>query len=260
MSFGFHSYSDIIAFTKDNVNIKPTLSCDNNITAPNITVSDLIETKDIVADTILAGNINSGSIICRNYFKSPVINAEIRITAPNITAMNDKITALENHTHEGFDNITVNKINGCNINTSDGENKPFIPVVNSDGVVEVGKVIDFHNPELTNTNSDFDVRIICEDHKLSFWGPNYSSCQLQASNLSADNNERIAALEARCAALENKLNQIGEVFARMRLWLYNGSEASDIANKLKTIWPAQCSNKSGNYNELWINDGLFFIM
>ena len=95
---------------------------------------------------------------------------------------------------------------------------------------------------------------------MSFWGPNYGPCQLQASNISTDTNDRIAALEARCATLENKLNQIGEVFNRMRIWLYNGSEASDIANKLKTIWPAQCAYVNGNADGLWIGDGLYYIM
>ena len=54
--------------------------------------------------------------------------------------------SLTTHTHNGFDEITLNKINNCYIgdNGNNSPERPFIPIVKSDGVMEVGKYIDFH--------------------------------------------------------------------------------------------------------------------
>ena len=96
---------------------------------------------------------------------------------------------MTTHTHTGFDEITVNKINNClvgDIVINNSPERPFIPIVKSDGVMEVGKYIDFHCTVNDDGESYMDnsVRLTGFLNQL-YTGSNFSCANASVSALTA---------------------------------------------------------------------------
>ena len=88
-------------------------------------------------------------------------------TASDITDLTTTINAaFQNHTHSTFTNITVDSINGCAINPLNNNLVPVptIPIIKSDGVMEIGRYLDFH----TNYtgSQDYGTRLTVSDEHL----------------------------------------------------------------------------------------------
>lgn len=65
-----------------------------------------------------------------------------------------------------FANIYSNSLNGFSVGSVSGRYTSHVPVVGSDGVMEVGSIIDFHR---SNSNADYDGRItVGSDGLISF--------------------------------------------------------------------------------------------
>ena len=56
-----------------------------------------------------------------------------------------------------FEDVCTNKINGMTVGAITGDRKNTVPVVGADGVMEIGKYIDFHNK--TGGTEDYTVRL-----------------------------------------------------------------------------------------------------
>ena len=98
------------------------------------------------------------------------------------------VTTFNNHTHDKFDEITTNKLNECNIApgiNSNGQSpqRPFIPVVDSEGVMEIGKFLDFHCTENDET-PDNSVRLTGFLNHL-YTGNNFSCANADVKGLTA---------------------------------------------------------------------------
>ena len=109
------------------------------------------------------------------------------------------VTTFNNHTHDIFDEITatsctingnlsVTKLNDCNIApgiNSNGQSpqRPFIPVVDSEGVMEIGKFLDFHCTENDET-PDNSVRLTGFLNHL-YTGNNFSCANADVKGLTA---------------------------------------------------------------------------
>ncbi|MBQ4571403.1 MAG: hypothetical protein IJB21_06890, partial [Bacilli bacterium] len=95
--------------------------------------------------------------------------------------------SLTTHTHDGFDEITLNKINNCYIgdNGNNSPERPFIPIVKSDGVMEVGKYIDFHCTVANDGDEYLDksVRLTGFLNQL-YTGNNFSCANADVKSLS----------------------------------------------------------------------------
>ena len=85
-------------------------------------------------------------------------------TASDITDLTTTInTAFQNHTHSTFTNITVDTINGCAINPLNNNLVPVpsIPIIKTDGIMEIGRYLDFHTNY--DGSQDYNVRVDCSN-------------------------------------------------------------------------------------------------
>lgn len=131
------------------------------------------------------------------------------------TVINDYVTK-ENLTDSSMD-ININTVNGCLIATSTYESitpdYPFIPVVKNDGVMEIGRYIDFH---YTETHDDKSARLECTGKDS--WS--FYNGSVNVKNLLVDGgtlNAKNATIEVKNLNVTNQLNinSTQEHFIRM---------------------------------------------
>ena len=125
---------------------------------------------DASGNTSFPGTVTSTNLKADNETRLAAVEAEVDTkadiehthTCSDITDLEERLSSITfdtNHTHTVFDNdVTFNgSINGLSIrNTNVGPCENTIPCVRSDGCMEVGKYIDFHD---TNSTTDYDVRL-----------------------------------------------------------------------------------------------------
>ena len=132
---------------------------------------------DASGNTSFPGTVTSTNLKADNDTRLAAVEAEVDTkadlehthTCADITDLQETLEgkADSEHTHTVFDNdVTFNgKINGLSIrNTNVGPCENTIPCVRSDGCMEVGKYIDFHD---TNSTADYDVRLTATKGNLT---------------------------------------------------------------------------------------------
>ena len=123
-------------------------------------------------------------------------------TVAQVTELQAKLDAKADasHTHASFDNINVNTINNVRIGVDSGSalgSVPVVPVIKNDGVMEVGRTIDFHTTGAEG--EDYSARL-----QLSLYSTSIScSRYFTAPNLTIDNVNRLVALEGGKANIEH---------------------------------------------------------
>ena len=140
----------------------------------------LINISDISSNTnaieTASNRITSQQEVLDNHYDalSAVCNATLR----NISDINILDSKVDNHTHTTFNNdVTISgKLNGYNIasGTTGVDNfltYPLIPIIKSDGVMEIGEYIDFHLPN--NLSQDYAVRMRAMNGGLKLSGELY---------------------------------------------------------------------------------------
>ena len=116
-------------------------------------------------------------------------------TVAQVTELQAKLDAKvdASQTHTTFDNINVNTINNVRIGADSGlilGPVTVVPVIKSDGVMEIGRIVDFHSTG--KENEDYTARLSLTQHPITV------TCNQPfiASNIKADNETRLAAVEA----------------------------------------------------------------
>jgi len=130
-------------------------------------VTNLQEVLDGKADTVhshstndvtnLQTSLDGKADISHSHSISDVTNLQTTLDGKSNT----------NHTHTSFADITMNTINGCSINATNGNVivQPAIPVVKTDGIMEIGKILDFHTTY--DGTQDYNVRVYCSTAKFT---------------------------------------------------------------------------------------------
>ena len=92
----------------------------------------------------------------------------------SLDTLSGRVTTVETKT-SGFNadgtELTVSKLNGLFIGSGVPTTSPWIARVTTDGVMEVGRILDFHT-DYANTQTDFTCRVTCTGNSLSI--PNIS--------------------------------------------------------------------------------------
>lgn len=131
---------------------------------------DTLETSaDAVedADTVMVGatvTSNDGSATTK-YTRRPLA------TLWNwIKSMTDTLYAAAGHTHNyagstepGGDALNAMKLKGYDVSSKNTGYQNVIPAVGDDGVIEVGKYVDFHTEDIGANYKDYNVRMVAYD-------------------------------------------------------------------------------------------------
>lgn len=87
-----------------------------------------------------------------------------------IKAKADTLYAAVGHTHNyagstepGGDALNAMKLRGCDVSSRSTGYQNVIPAVGDDGVIEVGKYVDFHAEDIGANYKDYNVRMIAYD-------------------------------------------------------------------------------------------------
>ena len=132
---------------------------------------DTLETSaDAVedADTVMVGatvTSDDGSVTTK-YTRRPLA------TLQNwIKSMTDTLYAAAGHTHNyagstepGGDALNAMKLKGYDVSSRSAGYQNVIPVVGDDGVIEVGKYVDFHAEDIGANYKDYNVRMVAYDN------------------------------------------------------------------------------------------------
>lgn len=132
---------------------------------------DTLETSaDAVedADTIMVGatvTSDDGSATTK-YTRRPLAALQNWIKAKA-----DTLYAAVGHTHNyagspepGGDALNAMKLNGYNVSSRSTGYQNVIPAVGDDGVIEVGKYVDFHAEDIGANYKDYNVRMVAYDN------------------------------------------------------------------------------------------------
>ena len=139
-----------------------------------------------------------GAVVCNSVIKAPNIPEDLAEQLANGIRRNEFEEAMDgkadkDHTHTEFGDLTITgKINSCRLNTNSYTSLgtvPVIPVIKNDGVMEVGRIIDFHN--LGDESTDKTVRMRLYGTELRM----VEGATLTAANIAIDNETRLKAVE-----------------------------------------------------------------
>lgn len=134
---------------------------------------DTLETSaDAVedADTVMVGatvTSNDGSATTK-YTRRPLA------TLWNwIKSMTDTLYAAAGHTHNyagstepGGDALNAMKLKGYDVSSRNTGYQNVIPAVGDDGVIEIGKYVDFHTEDIGDNYKDYNIRMVAYDDTL----------------------------------------------------------------------------------------------
>lgn len=134
---------------------------------------DTLETSaDAVedADTVMVGAIvtsDDGSATTK-YTRRPL--AALWNWIKNRT---DTLYAVVGHTHNyagspepGGDALNAMKLKGYDVSSRNTGYQNVIPVVGDDGVIEIGKYVDFHTEDIGDNYKDYNIRMVAYDDTL----------------------------------------------------------------------------------------------
>lgn len=122
------------------------------------------------ADTVIVGatvTSDDGSAITK-YTRRPLA------TLWNwIKAKADTLYAAAGHTHNyagstepGGDALNAMKLKGYDVSSRNTGYQNVIPAVGDDGVIEVGKYVDFHTEDIGDNYKDYNIRMVAYDDTL----------------------------------------------------------------------------------------------
>ena len=119
--------------------------------------ANMAHTHTISNGTNLQTTLDGKADISHSHSISDVTNLQTTLDGKSNT----------NHTHTSFADITMNTINGCSINATNGDVivQLAIPVVKTDGIMEIGKILDFHTTY--DGTQDYNVRVDCSTAKFT---------------------------------------------------------------------------------------------
>lgn len=90
-----------------------------------------------------------------------------------IKSMTDTLYAAAGHTHNyagstepGGDALNAMKLNGYDVSSRSTGYQNVIPAVGDDGVIEVGKYVDFHTEDIGDNYKDYNIRMVAYDDTL----------------------------------------------------------------------------------------------
>lgn len=134
---------------------------------------DTLETSaDAVedADTVMVGAIvtsDDGSAITK-YTRRP-----LAALWNWIKSRTDTLYAVVGHTHNyagspepGGDALNAMKLKGYDVSSRNTGYQNVIPAVGDDGVIEVGKYVDFHTEDIGDNYKDYNIRMVAYDDTL----------------------------------------------------------------------------------------------
>ena len=134
---------------------------------------DTLETSaDAVedADTVMVGatvTSDDGSATMK-YTRRPLAALQ-----DQIKSMTDTLYAAAGHTHNyagstepGGDALNAMKLNGYDVSSRSTGYQNVIPAVGDDGVIEVGKYVDFHTEDIGDNYKDYNIRMVAYDDTL----------------------------------------------------------------------------------------------
>lgn len=132
---------------------------------------DTLETSaDVVedADTIMVGaTVASGDgSSTMKYTRRP-----LAALWDWIKSMTDTLYAAAGHTHNyagstepGGDALNAMKLKGYDVSSRSTGYQNVIPAVGDDGVIEVGKYVDFHTEDIGDNYKDYNIRMVAYDN------------------------------------------------------------------------------------------------
>lgn len=154
-------------------------------------LGELVDTLDTSADAVEdADTVMVGAIVTSDDGSATTKYTRRPLAAlwNQIKAKTDTLYAAVGHTHNyagspepGGDALNAMKLNGLSTST-DGDKLTWgtIPTVSADsGVTELGKYIDFHAE--SNSDHDYDIRLIAEQDTLFFRNTSNSSATIVAN-------------------------------------------------------------------------------
>lgn len=145
--------------TNNNEIVTSNLISDNINNAEKITTNNIVNNDTITTSELTSDNITNNNKITTNTLTTNSITNAGDIATKTITNSGNIAT---NYLTTNY-NITTNTINGYNIpsyvggGASTSITLPSLATIKSDGVMEVGKYIDFH----VDSSKDSDVRMQC---------------------------------------------------------------------------------------------------
>lgn len=90
-----------------------------------------------------------------------------------IKSMTDTLYAAAGHTHNyagstepGGDALNAMKLKGYDVSSRNTGYQNVIPAVGDDGVIEIGKYVDFHTEDIGDNYKDYNIRMVAYDDTL----------------------------------------------------------------------------------------------
>ena len=153
------------------------------------------------------------------WYKIPIINPETeKLIADIIPSHKHKLEDITDYTAPDlttFGDITVSSLNGAIINPTDGQlnsTYPAIPIIKSDGIMEIGRYLDFHTQE--SSLKDYGFRL-----ENTSGGYLEGTGYITAYNLKSDNETRLAAVEKTLSTIKSEILQtlypVGSIYTSM---------------------------------------------
>ena len=164
-----------------------------------------------------------------------LFNNEIKTVAyvedvASINHNHDSAYAAINHTHSTFTDITVDTINGCAINPLNSTSLvpvPTIPVIKTDGVMEIGRYLDFH----TNYtgSQDYATRLSISDEHLYVQAGKYGRT-LTINSTNTDNSFLTIGQESNNKGAQIGYNKTNNYLSMGVYGFYNSYKLSNTEN------------------------------
>ena len=223
------NYTDTETLEKNYYNKS---AIDNQITTINSNISDLSSS----INTNLSENYLTKSSASSTYETIENVNSIFTSISEDISTLKTKTqnqTASENETSFNG-NIIANTINGVSISDqSNYTTMSFASIVRSDGGMDIGRYIDFHNMTSEGTLEDIDYNCRLD------WNNNIlnSSNTFTAPNIKSDNETRLQSTETKNTQQDERLTSIeADLTTKANTsHTHQISEIEDLSTKITSV-------------------------
>jgi len=198
--------------TSDGVSV----SCPNgkivstNITLTNKEYIDTLKTEMSAVEVKTSGfNMDGTELIVS---KLNGLNVSEFASTTSLNAVSGRVTTVESKTsglNANGTELNITKLNGCAFYSGKSGSgispAPWVPIAKTDGVVELGRIIDFHTDYIAG-GTDYTCRVTCTCNSLSI--PNIATNSISASGTVSGSNittitNKVAPLETKTTGLSN---------------------------------------------------------
>jgi len=187
-----------------------SISCPNgkivseNVTSTNKDDIDSLKTEMTTVESKTNGFNSDGTELTISKLNG--LNVSEYASTTSLNAVSGRVTTVESKTNglnsDGTE-LTISKLNGCAFYSGTSGSgipaAPWIPIVKNDGVIELGRIIDFHTDYVTG-GTDYTCRVKCTGNSLSI--PNIATNSVTASGTVSGSN--ITTITNKVTALETK--------------------------------------------------------